>query len=72
MARAFGATGVPFFVFDRKYAVSGAQETAVFSQVLDTAWAEAQPLTVVGDDAALCEDDSCVVPEPSSSAATHG
>jgi len=71
LARAFGATGVPFFVFDRKYAVSGAQETAVFSQVLDTAWAEAQPLTVVGDDAAICEDDSCAVPEPSTSAATR-
>ena len=44
LARAFGATGVPFFVFDRKYAVSGAQETAVFSEVLDTAWAAAKPL----------------------------
>ena len=63
LARAFGATGVPFFVFDRKYAVSGAQETAVFSQVLDTAWAESQPLTVVGDNGAVCEDDVCAVPE---------
>jgi predicted DsbA family dithiol-disulfide isomerase len=50
LARAFGATGVPFFVFDRKYAVSGAQETALFSEVLDKAWSDAQPLTV-GDDA---------------------
>jgi predicted DsbA family dithiol-disulfide isomerase len=50
LARAFGATGVPFFVFDRKYAVSGAQETALFIEVLDKAWSEAQPLTV-GDDA---------------------
>ncbi len=29
-----GVTGVPFFVFNRTYAVSGAQEVAVFSQVL--------------------------------------
>ncbi len=48
LARSFGVTGVPFFVFDRTYAVSGAQETAVFSQVLQTAWARANPLTVVG------------------------
>ena len=48
LARAFGATGVPFFVFDRKYAVSGAQETALFTEVLDKAWSDAQPLTVVG------------------------
>ena len=62
LAQAFGATGVPFFVFDRKYAVSGAQETALFADVLDKAWAEAQPLTVVGDAGAVCEDDSCAVP----------
>jgi len=49
LAQAFGATGVPFFVFDRKYAVSGAQETALFTEVLDKAWTDAQPLTVVGD-----------------------
>jgi len=39
LARNFRATGVPFFVFDRKYAISGAQETAVFVEVLDTSWA---------------------------------
>ena len=61
LARAFGATGVPFFVFDRKYAVSGAQETALFTEVLDKAWSDAQPLTVVGD-GAVCEDDSCATP----------
>ena len=63
LARAFGATGVPFFVFDRKYAVSGAQETALFTEVLDKAWADAQPLTVVGGAGVVCEDDSCAVPE---------
>ena len=62
LARAFGATGVPFFVFDRKYAISGAQETALFVDVLEKAWADAQPLTVVGG-GAVCEDDACAVPE---------
>lgn len=33
-ARAYGITGVPFYVFDGKYGVSGAQETATFAQVL--------------------------------------
>lgn len=33
-ARQFGIQGVPFFVFDRKYAVSGAQEPAVFLETL--------------------------------------
>lgn len=33
-ARAYGISGVPFYVFDGKYGVSGAQETATFAQVL--------------------------------------
>jgi predicted DsbA family dithiol-disulfide isomerase len=37
-ALAYGATGVPFFVVDRKYGVSGAQPVEVFAQVLETAF----------------------------------
>jgi predicted DsbA family dithiol-disulfide isomerase len=33
LARSFGVTGVPFFVFDRRLAVSGAQAPEVFRQV---------------------------------------
>ena len=36
-ARLLGATGVPFFVLDRKYGVSGAQPAEVFAQALQTA-----------------------------------
>jgi predicted DsbA family dithiol-disulfide isomerase len=36
-ARAFGITGVPFFVFDRRFAVSGAQPVAVFTRALEAA-----------------------------------
>jgi predicted DsbA family dithiol-disulfide isomerase len=36
-ARAYGATGVPFFVIDQKYGVSGAQPVEVFTQVLERA-----------------------------------
>jgi len=38
-ARQLGATGVPFFVIDRRYGVSGAQPDDVLRQVLDQAWA---------------------------------
>ncbi len=37
-ARAYGANGVPFFVIDRKYGVSGAQPVEVFAQVLEQAF----------------------------------
>jgi len=35
-----GVTGVPFFVFDRKYAVSGAQDPAAFLETLETSFSE--------------------------------
>lgn len=40
-ARALGATGVPFFVIDRRFGVSGAQPADVLVQVLERAWNEA-------------------------------
>ncbi|MCW5750363.1 MAG: DsbA family oxidoreductase [Alphaproteobacteria bacterium] len=35
LAREMGIQGVPFFIIDRKYAVTGAQDPAVFLQVFD-------------------------------------
>jgi predicted DsbA family dithiol-disulfide isomerase len=39
-ARALGATGVPLFVIDRRYGISGAQPTEVMTQALERAWAD--------------------------------
>jgi len=39
-AAAYGITGVPFFVFDGRYGVSGAQDAASFAQVLTQVAAE--------------------------------
>jgi predicted DsbA family dithiol-disulfide isomerase len=39
-ARSMGATGVPFFVIDRRYAVSGAQPVEVLLKALEAAWSE--------------------------------
>ena len=33
-ADAYGISGVPFFVFEERYGVSGAQDTTVFADVL--------------------------------------
>jgi predicted DsbA family dithiol-disulfide isomerase len=44
MARRLGANGVPFFVIDRKYGISGAQPPETFLHALRTAYeAEASP-----------------------------
>lgn len=37
LARQFGISGVPFFVFNRQFAVSGAQDASVFLQALQKA-----------------------------------
>ena len=39
-ARAYGISGVPFFVIDQKYGISGAQESETFVQALGQAWEE--------------------------------
>lgn len=39
-AQSLGVTGVPFFVFDNKYAVSGAQSSDVFLKTLEKTWEE--------------------------------
>jgi predicted DsbA family dithiol-disulfide isomerase len=44
-ARELGITGVPFFVIDRRYGISGAQPADLFLQALETARAEAQAET---------------------------
>ncbi|MGY1601325.1 DsbA family oxidoreductase [Geodermatophilus sp. SYSU D00815] len=59
-ARALGATGVPFFVVDRKYGAAGAQPAALLLQVLEQAWAEAHPLRTVPD-ADGCAGDACAL-----------
>ena len=66
-ASRYGITGVPFFVIDEKYGVSGAQPATDLRQVLDTAWAEANPLTLLtpsaarSDEGGACADGSCAI-----------
>lgn len=61
---ALGLQGVPFFVFERKYAVAGAQPAEVFSQVLDRVWSETKPIQLIPAAAPAdgCDDAGCAVP----------
>lgn len=58
-ARAYGITGVPFFVLDEKYGVSGAQPSEVFTEALEQAWREAHPLVVSQQVGPSCGPDGC-------------
>lgn len=40
VANSLGIKGVPFFVFDEKYGISGAQPIDLFSEVLEKSWSE--------------------------------
>ena len=59
-AQALGATGVPFFVVDCKYGAAGAQPDELLLQMLERAWADANPLITVPA-AEGCADGTCSV-----------
>lgn len=60
-ARQIGVQGVPFFVINRKYAVSGAQSEAYFLQVLDRLWQEKdlEPQVEEAHGTEYCDDEGC-------------
>jgi predicted DsbA family dithiol-disulfide isomerase len=62
-AAALGIRGVPFFVLDRRYGVSGAQPAEHLLAALEQAWAEREPVRVVNDGGAgtdeACGPDGC-------------
>ena len=56
-------TGVPFFVFDQRIALAGAQPREVFLQVMEKALEAPQQANPPAEDTAICKEDSCDVPE---------
>ncbi|MFE9422707.1 DsbA family oxidoreductase [Kitasatospora sp. NPDC006697] len=65
-ASAMGATGVPFFVLDRRLGVSGAQPVETFARALEQAWESRTPVPLIsvgGGDAHACGPDGCELPQ---------
>ncbi|KJE32320.1 DSBA-like thioredoxin domain protein [Geobacillus kaustophilus] len=64
-AAALGVRGVPFFVLNGKYAISGAQPVDVFRRALEKVWAEEQkssPLQpLAADEGGTCTDEGCSI-----------
>jgi predicted DsbA family dithiol-disulfide isomerase len=62
-AQSIGVQGVPFFVFDNKYAVSGAQHVETFVNTLEKVWEEGKfdsKVTLLnGTDSDSCGIDGC-------------
>lgn len=56
-ANQIGVRGVPFFVFNRKYAVSGAQDPAVFLETLQKSFENWQPSKLEIQEGESCDVD---------------
>ncbi|MBT2701263.1 DsbA family oxidoreductase [Bacillus sp. ISL-40] len=67
LAQQHGVRGVPYFVINQKYAISGAQPTETFMGALQKVWEEESPTPVLQDlsteDEVSCADGSCAIPE---------
>jgi predicted DsbA family dithiol-disulfide isomerase len=62
-AASLGCQGVPFFVFDRAYAVPGAQDVETFLATLRRAWERAHPVmdVIAEPGASACAEGSCAL-----------
>lgn len=61
-AQQIGVRGVPFFVLNDKYAISGAQPKEVFEEAIRKIAAEenlSPSLQMLSDDSATCDGDNC-------------
>lgn len=56
-----GVRGVPFFVFDRKFAVSGAQPDEVFKEALEKAYEQNNDLKIVDSEDDFCGPEGCEI-----------
>ncbi|MDU1848175.1 MAG: DsbA family oxidoreductase [Niallia nealsonii] len=69
LASQIGVTGVPFFVINQKYSISGAQPLETFKRVLEQVWQEDHPtpkfqdLSGAGTEGAVCTDEGCEIPK---------
>ena len=56
-AQQLGIQGVPFYVFNNKYGVSGAQSPETFAQVLEKVWEEEKPVLITEQGEGFCTVD---------------
>ncbi len=62
-AKQYGVTGVPFFLINKKYAITGAQPAEMFIEALRKIIAEDEITILNNADGAVCDDDGCEIPK---------
>ncbi len=63
LARQYRVTGVPFFLINKKYALTGAQPTETFVQALKKVIAEDEITVLNSQDSLNCDENGCEVPK---------
>ncbi len=67
IAQQYRIGGVPYFIINSKYAISGAQPLETFKGALQKVWEEESPVPVLQDlsteEDVSCADGSCIIPE---------
>lgn len=61
-AKQIGVTGVPCFLINKKYALSGAQPTETFVQALQKVLAEDKIVVLDSQDGMNCDEEGCEIP----------
>lgn len=62
-AKQYNITGVPFYLINKKYALTGAQPTETFVQALKKVIAEDEVKVLNNEESMFCDDDGCEIPE---------
>ncbi|WP_256237685.1 DsbA family oxidoreductase [Bacillus sp. EB600] len=62
-ARQYGITSVPFFLINKKYALTGAQPTEVFVGALKKIIAEDQIVVLNNQGGPICDENGCEIPK---------
>ncbi|MFO1442557.1 DsbA family oxidoreductase [Bacillus sp. Bva_UNVM-123] len=68
IAKQYGISGVPYFIINQKYAISGAQPTDKFANALQKVWEEEtstpkfEELKLDGAEGTTCTDEGCTIP----------
>ncbi|MDR6123467.1 putative DsbA family dithiol-disulfide isomerase [Bacillus sp. SLBN-46] len=62
-AQQYRITGVPFFLINKKYALSGAQPTEAFVQAMRKVIQEDEIVVLNNDDGIVCDENGCEIPK---------
>ena len=62
-AKNYKVTGVPFYLINKKYALTGAQPAEVFAEALQKVIEEDEITVLNGQDGIICDDDGCEIPK---------